>query len=476
MREVGLERAIVYRNARHIVRPERMLLPIVVGGSLGKLTTSLALWVYDWLAAVPRPERRKMLDAATTLEREPLLKKEGLKGGGIYYEYRTDDARLTIEVAKTAHSYGAFLVNYAAAETLCYDSAGKICGATVRDTLTDTLYTVQATQVINAAGPWVDDVRGKEPTPITPITGKRLHLTKGVHVVVDYARLPLQQSAYFDAPTDGRMLFAIPRGEVVYLGTTDTDYKGDTANPLATANDVAYILAATNAVFPSAALTAADVQSSWTGLRPLVYQEGKAAGEISRRDEVFVSASGLISIAGGKLTGYRKMAERAVDTALKALVRAGKAEFVRSSTAKRILSGGDFESEAELETMLKRRTGEVREVEIPARVLREWLFRYGSNMDEVIALVYDLFTTIPDPKTRWETAEIKYAIEQEMATTLADFLTRRTGSLYFNRPATAQTFERTAHIMATLLNWDEARTYREMATFKREMDAVMTFG
>jgi glycerol-3-phosphate dehydrogenase len=214
--EVGKERAIVYENGPHVTVPERMILPIYEGGTFGRLSTSLGLAFYDYLAGVKRKERRVMLDVDQTVELEPLLKRDGLKGSGNYVEYRTDDARLTIEVLKRAVHEGAKAVNYAKVENFLYDS-GKMVGVEVRDQLTGQFYKLHAKQVVNAAGPWVDTLREADRSK----HGKTLQLTKGVHLVFDGARFPLQHAVYFDTP-DGRMVFAIPREGKTYVGTTDT--------------------------------------------------------------------------------------------------------------------------------------------------------------------------------------------------------------------------------------------------------------
>ena len=305
--EVGKERAVVYENGPHVTTPEWMLLPIYKGGTFGMFTTSIGLMLYDYLAGVKRGERRKMLGVEQTLAREPLLGREGLKGGGYYVEYRTDDARLTMEVMKKAAQLGAAPVNYAKVEELLYDG-GKLTGVSVRDLVGGGTYQVRARKVVNATGPWVDELREMDRSR----KGKTLRLTKGIHLVFDQSRFPLKQAVYFDTP-DGRMVFAIPRDGKTYVGTTDTDYTGDTAHPVMTSADRDYVLAATNGMFPGVKLTAEDVESSWAGLRPLIYQEGKSPSEVSRKDEIFRSESGMLTIAGGKLTGYRKMAEMVTD-------------------------------------------------------------------------------------------------------------------------------------------------------------------
>ena len=253
VREVGQERAILHKNAPHIVLPERMLLPIVKGGSLGKHSTSLGLYVYDRLAGVEKQERRNMLSKEKTLETEPLLNPDILKGGGMYVEYRSDDARLTIEVMKSAVERGALCVNYVECNTFIHDKNGKINGAICKDVYTGDEFTINTKKVINACGPWVDTLRKTD----NSLKKKRLHLTKGIHIVIKKERLPINQAVYFDVQ-DGRMIFAIPRGRKVYIGTTDTNYKDSIDFPYATKEDVIYTLNAANHMFPTIKLVEED--------------------------------------------------------------------------------------------------------------------------------------------------------------------------------------------------------------------------
>lgn len=287
VRETGQERAIAYKNAPHLVLPEKMLLPIQKGGTYGRFTTSIALKVYDWLAGVKGEDKRKMLSKEQTLQEEPLLNPDHLKGSGFYSEYRTDDARLTLEIIKTAVSRGGDALNYLKVEGLIYDEKGSVNGATLHDLLSGNEYELKAKQVINATGPWSDEIREMDKS----MNNKRLHLTKGVHIVFDHGRFPLNHSVYFDVK-GGRMVFAIPRGKVTYVGTTDTNYHQQKDNPEVTLEDVNYLLDAANNMFPSLGLKINDVKSSWAGLRPLIHEDGKSPSELSRKDEVFLSKQG----------------------------------------------------------------------------------------------------------------------------------------------------------------------------------------
>ncbi len=306
VREVGREREIVHNNAAHIVIPEKMILPIIEDGNLGEFTTSLALYVYDFLAGVKKSEQKKMLTKEETVKIIPLIDSPILKSGALYYEYKTDDSRLTIEVLKKAVEHGADCLNYVKAESFIYEN-GKIKGVKAKDLISGNTFEVFAENIVNATGPWVDKLREKD----NSLKGKRIHHTKGIHIVFDKKRLPLNHAIYFDTG-DKRMVFAIPRQDIVYVGTTDTDYYDNLENPTVTKTDVEYLLKQINNIAPTVKLELKDVKSVWSGLRPLIHEEGKDPSELSRKDEIFHSKTGLISIAGGKLTGYRIMAKNVV--------------------------------------------------------------------------------------------------------------------------------------------------------------------
>ena len=420
--ETGRERDIVYRNALHVTEPQRMLLPFHKGGSFGKLTTSAGLFIYDKLAGVKKEERREMLTAEETLAMEPLVREDGLLGGGHYVEYRTDDARLTIEILKKAAQKGALCLNYMKAEQFRYQN-GKVTGITVRDMLTDEVMDINASVVVNATGPWVDEMRAKDEVT----NDKRLRLSKGTHIVIDQAIFPLGQAIYFDTP-DGRMIFAIPRGNKAYIGTTDTFYDGDPLNPIASEEDISYLLEALHYMFPTVRAGRNDVEATWAGVRPLIYEEGKDASEISRKDEIWEAGTGLITIAGGKLTGYRKMAETVVDLVV---MRIPVTSFGPCVTEHLPLSGGDFESDEQFTIFLESKSHEAELYGLTKEEGRILASLYGTNVDQVFTYV----SAVSTEKTALPVvlkAEVLYAIHHEMAMTPSDFFIRRKGDLFFN--------------------------------------------
>jgi glycerol-3-phosphate dehydrogenase len=482
--EVGRERALLHRKAPHIVIPAPMMLPIYKGGTYGYWMSAIGLYVYDLLAGVKRGERRVMYNRSKTIELEPMFKREGLKGAGYYYEYRTDDSRLTVEIAKTARGHGAKLVNYAKAVGFLYEQ-GRVVGVNVEDGLTGKIYPVYAKKIVNAAGPWVDRVRSQD----HEVKGKRLLLTKGVHLVVDHARLPIRQSAYIDVP-DGRMIFVIPREGKTYIGTTDTFYEGKVEEPRTTSKDRDYLIQAVNHAFPGARLTAGDVESSWSGLRPLIREEGKGPSEISRKDEVFRSESGLITIAGGKLTGFRKMAEKVVDLVERELTKEEGRAAVGCKTDRDDISGGDRGGMASYADYRRQWITRGEKMRIAAGDTEYLLGRYGSNVSSIFDLYADLAQEAASTAVQGNAqaeglgrpidlplleAELRYSIDYEMTVSATDFLVRRTGLVTFDRKRAQALVKPVVQTMARLLGWSGEESARQRQDAAAYIEQVTSF-
>ncbi|EEK80234.1 glycerol-3-phosphate dehydrogenase/oxidase [Bacillus cereus] len=467
--EVGKERAIVYENGPHVTTPEWMLLPFHTGGTFGSFSTSIGLRVYDFLAGVKRSERRKMFNREETLNKEPLVKQEGLKGGGYYVEYRTDDARLTIEVMKEAIEHGAKAVNYAKVDSFLYKD-GKVCGVRVIDLLDGEVYEVYGKKIVNAAGPWVDTLREKDNSK----KGKVLQLSKGVHLVIDQKRFPLGQAIYFDTP-DKRMVFAIPRGGKTYVGTTDTFYDKDAAVPHMTTEDRTYIINAINYMFPSVKITEKDVESSWAGVRPLIYEEGKNASEISRKDEIWTSESGLITIAGGKLTGYRKMAEMVVDYVTNLLQKEGHSAYAKSDTKHMPISGGHVSGSHGFPAFVAKKAGEGTKYGLTAAQAEEFAKFYGSNVD----VLFDLAKKHKDEAKEYNMPldvliPLVYAMDYEMTAKPVDFFVRRRGAVFFNIHWVYEWKEAVINYMAAKLGWSKEEQMKYTAELEKALtDAVI---
>lgn len=424
VKEVGSERAIVHKLAPHLVLPEKMLLPLIEGGSYGKWLTSIGLKVYDILAQVTGDDKRQMLEKKEALKLEPLLPKKILNGAGYYAEYRTDDARLTIENIKTSLQYGAEALNYAKVIDFIYEEE-KVAGVKVKDEASGDEFSIKSKYVISAAGPWVDELRSMNNSK----KGKRLHLTKGVHLVFPREKLPVKQSVYFDVP-DGRMMFAIPRGKITYVGTTDTNFNLDKDNIKTDLADAIYLISAVNNMFPNINLEMDDIISSWAGLRPLIHEEGKSASELSRKDEIFTSDTGLFSIAGGKLTGYRKMAERVVNRIAKEMEEKYETNIPECTTDKIPLCGSEFKKDKHVKKYIEEVFDRIKEDGFTEYDAWYLVTNYGKQTDTIL----DNYAALrnKDVYVRMIRAEVQFAIAHEMVLNPLDFFIRRTGRLYFD--------------------------------------------
>nr|WP_321415644.1 glycerol-3-phosphate dehydrogenase/oxidase [uncultured Allomuricauda sp.] len=461
VKEVGSERAIVHKLAPHLVLPEKMLLPLIEGGSYGKWLTSIGLKVYDILAQVSGDDKRQMLEKKEAMKLEPLLPKKILNGAGYYAEYRTDDARLTLENLKTSLQFGTEIFNYTKVTDFVYGDE-RVAGVKFSDEVFGDEYSVSSKYVINAAGPWVDELRSVNQSK----KGKRLHLTKGVHLVFQKEKLPVKQSVYFDVP-DGRMMFAIPRGKVTYIGTTDTNYDSDKDHVTTELADAIYLISAVNNMFPDIDLELDDIISSWAGLRPLIHEEGKSASELSRKDEIFTSDTGLVSIAGGKLTGYRKMAERTVNRIAKKMAEDHDLNLADCTTDKIPLCGNDFKKFKHVKKYIAQIEEQLQADGFAKYDAWYLVTTYGKQTESIL----DLYVKIKGdkPKERMIRAEVQFTIAHEMALNPLDFFIRRTGRLYFDidsvRKYKASVFEefRKAYNYST----------EKMEVFSQELDTEL---
>lgn len=455
--EIGKERAIVYENGPHVTHREPMLLPIYKGGSLGRFSTSMGLKLYDRLARVKPDEKRVMLNSKKVLAKVPSLKKEGLKGGGYYTEYRTDDARLTIEVLKRAYELGADVINYVEVVGFNYTKEGKVEGAILKDHNTDNTYLVEAKIFVNATGPWVEKT-DKIANP--KLKENKLLLSKGVHLVFDANRLPIEQSLYFDVKTDKRMIFVIPRNGKIYVGTTESIYQDNLNLPPITTVDRSYLLYALNNIFPDINLTEEDIESSWAGIRPLIKEENKPSSEISRKDEIWETTSGMLTIAGGKLTGYRLMAQEVLERVTTKLKNEHQLNYSFVDTIDVPYSGGEIDADnfaLFLETQGKE-AAKYNLSEEEGRLLARY---YGSNVTKLFRIAQKV-----SPQDKGEIPlllyiALRYGLEEEAVLTPTDFFVRRTGLLYFNIKEVVTHKAAVIKYMASYFNWDEARIIKE---------------
>jgi len=467
VKEVGTERAIVHSLAPHLVIPEKMILPLVEGGTYGSWLTSIGLKVYDVLAAVEGDDKRKMLSKKEALKIEPLLPENILKGAGYYAEYRTDDARLTLELIKTSLRYGAKPINYLEVTGFLYENS-RVSGVKVKDTLSNKVFDIKSKYVVNATGPWVDSLRQKNQSK----TNKKLRLSKGVHLVVNHDKFPINQSVYFDIP-DGRMMFAIPRGNSTYFGTTDTNYQENKNDVRTSLVDAMYLIFAVNNMFDDISISIDDIKSSWAGLRPLIHEEGKPASELSRKDEIYVSNTELISIAGGKLTGYRKMAERIVDLINKKYLRRFDKVFQEVKTEKIVLSGGSFTNHQEVLNYIKTIQEKISKLGFNKKDAAYFVYNYGRQTDTILTKFIEL--TDEDIENRMIKAEVWFSILYESACSPVDFFMRRTGRAYFNIDSVYKHLNLVLTEFSTHFSWNNEILNKKKEELNKELKSITSF-
>jgi glycerol-3-phosphate dehydrogenase len=462
VRESANERAVLRRIAPHLAVPVRMVMPTY--GRTMHAKMSVALWTFARLATLAADEEHVMWDRDTALREEPSLDGTALYGAAVFTEYLTDDARLVVATVRGAHEAGARCANHADAVALRPDGAGMV--AEVRDTLTDARFTLRTRCVVNAAGPWVDDVRGLAGA----LAGARLHLTKGVHLVVPHERLPVRNVVVMQA-ADRRSAFAVPRGGITYLGTTDTDHGPPADRPDVTAADADYLLDAARRTFTGVTLGRSDVVAAWAGLRPLLHETGKQPSEISRKDEIMTALDRpLLSVAGGKLTTHRRMAERVVD-----LVAARLGLRERSCRTDAVtLPDGELEP-PELTVLAARLRAEL--PALPPGGGERLVGLYGAGALRILERAGRRPASaeaIPG-LTGVLRAEIEHVLEEEMACTLEDVLDRRTRLLLFDRHQGLGGAAAVADIAAAHLGWDAARTAAELASYRRLAASLLEF-
>lgn len=505
------ERAVVQQIAPHIPKPDPMILPVYdeEGSTFNMFRLKVAMDLYDLLAGIQNTSSaNQVLSAEEVLAEEPGLKHEGLLGGGRYLDYNNSDIRLVIENIKRAHYDGALVASRVKAIGYTYNEAGKINGVKAIDLLKDEKIEIKARVVINTTGPWSDETRNLDREGEEEI--RQMRPTKGVHLVVDASKLKVTHPVYFDSGyQDGRMIFVIPRENKTYFGTTDTDYQGDLKHPRVTQEDVDYLIGAVNGRFPKAQIELKDIESSWAGLRPLLagnsssdYNGGDSGkltdksfdqliksvegylsqektredvenvvanlegslseqnldpSEVSRGSSLDVDDNGLITLAGGKITDYRKMAAGALEKIIEILNQEFDRQFRPINSKTYPVSGGELnpnniEREFEVYAQLGVSQGLTNEDAYEIASL------YGSNAPKVFQLVGQIEQD--DRLSLKENIMLAYAINYEMALTPADYLLRRTNYLLFKRDEVDHLVNPILDVMTKVYRWtEEERDY-----------------
>jgi glycerol-3-phosphate dehydrogenase len=468
--EVGRERAIVHKIARFLVRPDKMLLPIYKNGSLSRIMAAIALKVYDTLAGVGKLDSFTYHSKEKTIILEPLLSSRDLLGSFLYAEYQTDDHRLTWTLLQSAIKKGAICLNYAKVNQIKTDENQIISAVCFEDTITSEIFQINTTLVVNAAGPWVVDVIAFDAFP--PL--KELLLSKGTHIVISHTKFPLQQALYYDDFEKKRMIFAIPKGNITYVGTTDIEFTGDKNKIYSSRIEVNYLIKTIQSLFPQLSIDVSDIISSWVGVRPLIKEPGKKSTEVSRKDEIFVSPSGLISIAGGKLTGFRKMAEKVVNLLVKSHFKDKIGLKESGITKNTLLEGNSFKSESDLYNYIVKVKDLFTDLDFEPNLAPVLIKRYGDKIDIIIDLIVNKLNVNDKMECLLE-AEIKYGIYHEMIYFPTDFVQRQTGMLWFDRPLCISKKYFILDVFALEFQWDDKIKSLERKKLDQLLDTVLDF-
>jgi glycerol-3-phosphate dehydrogenase len=456
--EACRERWILLKIAPHLVRPLPFLIPIYRGDARGRMTIHAGMMLYDLMALFRNTKRHRMLSTEDVYGLEPDLARSGLTGGALYYDCRMDDVRLCLENVFSAGEAGATAANYAEAVSVIKRD-GRITGAVVRDRLTGETFEVLSRKVINATGPWTDGVTRMD----APDASARLRPTKGVHVVVP--QLTGEHALLISARRDGRVFFVIPQQGYSLIGTTDTFYDGDPDAVDVQPEDIRYLLEEAGRVLPESGLGAEHVVASFAGLRPLLTAPGEES-KLSREHAIYESPSGLLTVAGGKYTTYRQIAEEVVDRIAKGAALSSRVPCTTASTP---LFGGHVGNVEVFEAEASRSAAA--EFGLGPDIMVNLLQSYGTRYREVLALLYDddAGRERIAPGRPEIVAQIRYGVQQEMARTLSDFLRRRT-HLALSEANGADTARRVAAVLGRYLRWDDEQTDQQVRDYLDEMN------
>lgn len=469
VREALQERDRLLRSAPHLVRPLGFLIPVYTGmqrplgirvpqvlRSLTPIGIRIGLLGYDLLARSTFPHRS--LPPAEALRRVPGLRSAGLRAAFLYYDAQTDDVRLTHTVLATARRHGAMTLNYARATAV---TSGPTARVTVVDRLTQEVFDIDARHVVNATGVWAEEVaRLAGPVPF------RIHQSKGVHLILDAPDLLADTALVIPETDDGRLAFLLPwRGRVV-LGTTDASYDGDLAFPLVEASEALYLLDHLNRYLHSPIGREAII-GAYAGLRPLVHRGRGRAADLPRDYDVVAHGSGMLSIIGGKLTTYRKMAEDVVDLLVR---RDGVA--VPCRTHQMVLHGG--ENYAQSRDDVQRR---ITSLGLEPQSAEHLLNTYGSAALRLCDVIHEdpsfarpLVANLPVLA-----AEVVFACREEHAVSLADWLIVRSRLALLDRENARGCAPIVASLMGRELGWSEAEQARQLEEFRKMHDREMAF-
>ncbi|MEK2643841.1 glycerol-3-phosphate dehydrogenase/oxidase [Bdellovibrio sp. BCCA] len=439
------ERTRLFEMAPHLVHPLRFMIPLYEESRVGMFKMGLGMWLYDALSLFQAPEMHERLNAKESLHRMPAIRSTHLLGSYIYSDAYMDDDRLVHETLRSANEMGALCANYVKATGATFTD-GKISAIQCEDQISKEKFSIKARHVISSVGPWTDEVGEK----LLKDWKKILRPTKGIHLTLPKHRLPLSSAVVMAAEKSDRIVFGIPRHEMIIIGTTDTDFKESPENVTTTPEDVKYLLSITDHYFPGAEITAHDVIASYAGVRPLVYDGSSTEGKTSREHTIINDPRGITFVAGGKYTTYRLMCEQTVTKALHDFTFEDRAKFAKTNTAVPLnpyTSVDAFHQAQGLADAWAKETGR------PLADIRLLAERYGLEAAEIL-------NKYPENYSYWQ-LEAAQAIDMTMCLHMSDFYARRVPLFLADRNHGVKFMDEIGAVFQEKLGWNEARLKEE---------------
>jgi glycerol-3-phosphate dehydrogenase len=434
------ERATLFKIAPHMVHPLRFLLPLYKGTRVGMNKMGLGMILYDALSLFRAPKLHERLSAKKSVERIPILQPKNLLGSYVYSDAYMDDDRLVIETLRSAKLFGADQISYVKARGAIFQNE-KINAIECEDVLSNEKFVLKGKHFVSTVGPWTDQLG----ETLLKQWKKILRPSKGIHITLNKDRLPLPCAMVMATEGEKRIVFGIPRHEMIIIGTTDTDFKDDPSKVRSTKEDVEYLLKVVEEYFPGA-IRKEDILASYAGVRPLVNDGSQSESKTSREHVIIEDPRNITFVAGGKYTTYRKMAEQAVEKFLKLYSKEDRKKFKTNNTKVALNPKVTVESFRVAQSKLQELVGKTH---FPKEQMQILLDRHGSEAFDIVSQHYE-----PSQKSVWE-MEALFAIDQSMCGKLKDFYLRRVPLFLSEKDHGFQHLERLANLFQEKLNWNE---------------------
>lgn len=454
------ERRHLFEMAPHLVHPLRFVLPLYKGGRVGMFKLGLGMLAYDALSMFEAPELHKRLSKDAALEKVPMLKEQDLLGGYAYSDAYMDDDRLVIETLRSAHRMGACLVNFCSAEGGELKD-GKLTRIKAKDQKSGREFWIRGRHFISTVGAWTDIVTPK----LLGEWKKKLRPSKGVHLTLDRSRIPLKDAVVMISDDEKRIVFGIPRHEMIIIGTTDTDYPGDPTDVRADKDDIDYLLHVADQYFPQARITRKDILANYSGVRPLVHDGAETESKTSREHTIILDPRNVTFVMGGKYTTYRLISEQTVDKALEAFTEEERREWKKPNTTAPLnpLVTPDRMARARIQT-----NSIAEEFHREREVVEALVERHGEE-------AIDILKAHPKANGRnilWA-LEAEHAISETMCLSLVDFYVRRTPLFLSRRDHGLLMLNEIAKVFQSRFGWSEAEKNQQVNALHEYIQSEM---